>query len=205
LTSRPGSWRPSDADLPGRRLFVAVPLPTDARAAIEELVAGLPVPADRRPVRWVRLDGLHVTLRFVGPTLDERLQPLREAVDAVAAGARPFTVTLSGAGTFPPAGRPRALWLGITNGADELGSLASALDRQLTGAGWPSDDRPFRPHLTLARADGVWSGAQTARELIRAAADLVLSFPADRLVLFESHTGGGPARYEPLHEARLSA
>jgi len=200
--------------LPGRRLFVAVPLPPPSCAAVEALVAGVReamreratragAPADRE-VRWVRLDGIHLTLRFLGPTLDERLPSIEAAMRDAAAGSGPFRVSLAGAGAFPAAARPRVLWLGVPEGADALGALARRLDDGLVTAGWERDERPFRPHLTLARADGIPAGAATAAALIEAARAFAAAWVADRIVLFESHTGGGPARYEALREVALA-
>jgi 2'-5' RNA ligase len=203
--------------MPGRRLFIAVPLSSgvceDVAGLVERVRASIGAAPGQAPgqapggpareVRWVRMDGLHLTLRFLGPTLDERIPALVEAVRGAAAGAAPFRVRLAGAGAFPGAGRPRVLWLDVTEGADRLGDLARSLEDRLTAAGWPRDERPFRAHLTLARSDGVAAGPATARALIAASEGFAAEWTADRLVLFESHTGGGPARYEALSEAGL--
>jgi 2'-5' RNA ligase len=205
---------------PGRRLFVAVPLPVEAAARIAALVEGVratdgaaivgpivgPVgQASRggRDVRWVRLDSLHLTLRFLGPTLEPRVAGVEEAVRRVAAGGHPFDIGLVGAGAFPHPDRPRALWLGIGAGGTELAELATGLDDELGARGWPNDERPFRPHLTLARSDGVRAGPRLARRLIQAADGFSVRWRAGSIVLFESLTGNGPARYVPLVEAPL--
>jgi 2'-5' RNA ligase len=195
------------AGIPGRRIFVAVPLAARAREAVEALVAAVRSAADpgEREVRWVRLDGVHVTLRFIGPTLEDRIPLAIEAIRAAAETGHPFEAGLDGAGAFPDPVRPRTLWLGIGAGAEELARLTAAVDRELAARGWPPDDRPFRAHLTLARSDGVGTGARTAARLVRAAADLDVRWAVDGLVLFESVTGGGPARYVPLAEASLGA
>ena len=65
------------------------------------------------------------------------------------------------------------------------------------------DTRPFAPHLTIARTDGVRLGPVAAHALATAASGLDVRFTVDRIVLFRSMLGGGPARYEALHEARL--
>ncbi len=158
-----------------------------------------------RDVRWVRLDGIHLTLRFLGPTLDSQLDAVSEAVRSVAAEARRFRIRLAGAGGFPNAERPRALWLGVTEGRAELEQLARALDRRLEPLGWPPEERPFKAHLTLARADGVPGAREAVAALVRASSGLDATWEAAELVLFESHTGHGPARYEPLVEAALGA
>jgi RNA 2',3'-cyclic 3'-phosphodiesterase len=194
------------ADLPGRRLFIAVPLPPDAMASVASLVDRVRaegIQGGGRDVRWVRLDGLHLTLRFLGPTPDERVDAAADAVRAAAVGGEPFDLTIGGAGVFPPTGRPRALWLGLRSGEAELAGIAQTVDRELQLAGWAPEIRPFRAHLTLARADGVPAGSAIGSRLIEAAADLSVAFRAERIGLFESLTGGGPARYEPLVMAGL--
>ncbi len=189
------------ADLPGRRLFIAVPIPEDASAKIAALVERVRadgVPGGGRDVRWVRLDGLHLTLRFLGPTLEDSVEPAAEATRRAAAASEPFDVTIGGAGAFPSAARPRALWLDVRAGEGRLVELALAVDRALRHAGWEMEDKPFRAHLTLARADGVPAGSAIGARLVAAAADLEIGFRAEQIGLYESLTGGGPARYEPI-------
>ncbi len=197
---------------PGRRLFIAVPVPGRINDLVEGIVlriredeGELAAGGGRLPnrVRWVNLDDLHLTVRFLGPTGEERLAALRTAVTAAASEVAPFEVGIGGAGAFPTIERPRALWLGVLDPAGGMSKLADAVNRSVEAAGWTIDDRPYNPHLTLARSDGVRSGPRVARRLAAAAQDLEAWFGVDRLVLYESHTGGGPARYVPLHEARL--
>jgi 2'-5' RNA ligase len=205
-------FRPPPDELLGPRLFIAVPLPEAALTAVEALVAGVrlapePGPGQRRDpldVRWVRMDGLHVTLRFLGPTDAGRLPEARAAVEAAATGVSSFEVTLAGAGAFPNPARPRVLWLGLGQGIEQLDALTVRLSGALAERGWPHDNRPVRPHLTLARSDGVAAGSLVAGRLLAAAADLDLRWTADRIVLFESQTGGGPARYLPLLQVPLA-
>ena len=191
---------------------MAVPLPADAVEAVERIVdavrGGTPAhggaPVRGRDVRWVRLDQLHLTLRFLGPTPEERIAPTAEAVRTVAAAAAgPIQLELRGAGAFPTPERPRAIWLGVGEGSGALAELATALGPSLSAAGWPVDDRPFRPHLTLARSDGVPAGAQIVVRLVNAMRDRPIHATLDSLTLFESVTGGGPARYVPVMAAAL--
>ncbi len=196
------------AGIPGRRLFVAVALPDEAAAAVAAVVDEVRAPGlppDTHDVRWVRMDGLHLTLRFLGPTLDERIPPTESAIGAAAANGRPIDVELGGSGAFPLGGRPRALWIGITVGADALGALARTLDVALAEAGWTPDPRPFRAHLTLARSDGLRAGPLVAGRLAAAMTDRRIAFRVDRLGLYESLTGGGPARYLPIQVETLGA
>jgi RNA 2',3'-cyclic 3'-phosphodiesterase len=190
------------AGIPGRRLFIAVPLPDDAAAAVADVVEevrGQGLPAGQRDVRWVRLDSLHLTLRFLGPTADERVAPTSAVVESVAASVPgPIDLELRGAGAFPPVGRPRTIWIGIGDGATALTELAVGLQEALRTVGWASDERPFRAHLTLARSDGVAAGSLVAGRLEAVMANRRIAGRASQLGLFESITGGGPARYVPV-------
>jgi 2'-5' RNA ligase len=192
---------------PGRRLFIAVPLPESTKAAVAEIVDHVraqALPIGMRDVRWVRVDGLHLTLRFLGPTLEDREPPTIAAMERAAAASAAGEGSLAGSGAFPRHGRPRTLWVGVSEGADHLAGIAETLGGALAEAGWPRDDRPFRAHLTLARSDGLASGPLVAARLAEAIGDRTIPFQVDRLVLFESVTGGGPARYVPMHEATLA-
>ncbi len=186
------------------RLFVAVPLDEPARAAVEAVVetvrAGEP---EGRGVRWVRLEGLHITLRFLGPTPETRVDDLAAAIRVAAEGETSFQIVISGAGAFPPHGAPRTLWLAMTEGVGRLTALATRLDDALAGAGWEREQRPFRAHLTLARADGVRAGSATAAALKAAASTIAIEATLDRIVLFESITGSGRARYLARAESVL--
>jgi len=200
--------RPAD-DPPGTsRLFVAVPVADEIRAAIREImekVAGASIDdrAYGQP-RWVRVDGLHLTLRFLGATPDERQPALADALAAVAVGVAPFRIVLSGGGAFPDPYRPRVLWIGISEGSPQLADLVRRLDVGLLPLGWPPENRPFAPHMTLARTDGVPGADERARRLAEVAEGVSLEWRADRIVLYKSLLGRGPARYEVIAAAELA-
>jgi len=190
---------PEDPTRP--RLFYAVPLPDDVREAIRPVrdAVQASVGDGTARIRWVRIESLHLTLRFLGPTPLDRADELARLGDEAAAATRPFEIRIAGAGAFPSPARPRTLWLGLQRGGPELATLAGTL-AAVTGG---NDDRPFAAHLTLARTDGLRAGPEAARALAEAASDREWSFRADRIVLFRSHLGAGPAWYEPLHESPI--
>ncbi|HJP89206.1 MAG TPA: RNA 2',3'-cyclic phosphodiesterase [Candidatus Limnocylindrales bacterium] len=187
------------------RLFFAVPVSEDARAKVGQLIDEVQgsVGDGSARIRWVRVDGLHLTLRFLGPTPEDRRPPLEAAADGIARASVPFEVRLAGGGAFPSLARPRSLWVGVDQGADRLATLADQLTAAAGECGLVLDTRPFAPHLTVGRTDGVRLGPTAAVTLAAAAEHLDVRFIVDRFVLFRSILGGGPARYEPLHEARL--
>jgi RNA 2',3'-cyclic 3'-phosphodiesterase len=187
------------------RLFVAVPLPEAAVSAVIGRIEAVGEAGRARGIRWVQAEGLHLTIRFLGAAPAEAVAPVVAALEEVAASTPPFDIVLEGAGAFPSASRPRVLWLGIGAGAAELTQLAQALERPLELAGWPVPDRPFRPHMTVARTDAAPYDAASAaaHALIEGADGSATRFAADRIVLFRSHLGRGPARYQSLAEVPL--
>jgi 2'-5' RNA ligase len=195
-----------DEDDPAKpRLFFAVPVPEATKRVVGDLMAGVQasVGDGNAKIRWVRVEGLHLTLRFLGPTPLGRVPTLHEALRSVARSHAPFRVTLSGAGSFPDATRPRTLWLGIEEGADALASLATELTSLATTGADPLSTKPFAPHLTIARTDGLRAGGTAAASLREAAENLDETFTVDRVVLYRSILGSGPASYEPVAEASL--
>lgn len=140
------------------RTFVAVELPADARRLIaraQGLVrATLGSAADA--VRWVDPAGAHLTLKFLGQTPESAVgdieDALRRAMRAeLGPAAGGFRLESSGLGCFPTNRAPRVLWLGLAGDLAALGALRDAVEAALAPLGWPTEARPFSPHLTLGR------------------------------------------------------
>lgn len=185
---------------PGRtlRTFIGVEVPETGRAALTALIADVAAPETRGHVRWVRPEGLHLTLRFLGRTPIEALPAVTEVVRAVGLSSAPFELEVGGAGAFPSVRRPRVLWLAVRRGGDVLAGLAAALDRGLEPLGWLPEQRPYAAHLTLGRAESEPAAAAAAAALVRAAAAFRLVWRVEELVLFESQLARGGARYVAL-------
>ena len=111
-----------------RRLFVAVPLDEPAVRTVVAIVERIradraDAAAHERDVRWVRMDGLHLTLRFLGPTPEGEVQAVANAVRRAAESHDAFEIRIAGGGAFPNPHRPRTLWLGVTRGTKELATV----------------------------------------------------------------------------------
>lgn len=124
------------------RLFIAIDLPSSVRTQVANVCFGVP------GVRWVTEDQIHLTLRFVGEVGDPTYHDLREMLTTV--DVAPFTLTLEGAGFFPPRKNPRVLWVGVEANPSLL-SLASEIESVVQSAGLPAEQRKFHPHITVAR------------------------------------------------------
>jgi 2'-5' RNA ligase len=189
-----------------RRLFIAVPVSDGARDRVGDVMsAARAATGDARGIRWVGHEALHLTLRFLGATPEGRVASAAAALKEASTTMGPIEVVLAGSGAFPGPSAPRALWLGIDAGGPELAALARRLDTALASRGWPSDPRPFRAHLTLARCEDPAAGRAAAVAVAEAASGFRAAWRADSLVLFESHLGRGPARYVVVAEERLGA
>jgi 2'-5' RNA ligase len=183
------------AELPWR-CFVAVPIGDELRAAVAETLRALRARDDADAWRWTDPDAWHVTLAFLGATDPATVPRLASALRAVAEAHAPFELRGGGVGAFPSRGRARVLWYGIADPRGELRRLAGAV---AVAVGLPPEDR-FRGHVTLARARDRF-GIDASDLVARPAPEAMLS--VDRLVLFRSRLGRGPARYEALATVAL--
>ena len=169
-----------------RRAFVAVVPPPAALAGVESTVDSLGelVPSDESGdgLRWTPRDQWHLTVQFLGRLveLDSLVESLVDSLRRVPA----FDVQLGGGGAFPEPAHGSVLWVGVAAGGAELAALAGAVHEATAPLGFATDGRPFRPHLTLARAPM----ARDLAELVTALGDGPVgpAWTVDEVVLVES-------------------
>src|SRR2546429_247121 len=190
-------------DAPARlRLFVALTLPSPVRQALWQTVA--PLRERGLPVKWVRPDGIHLTLKFLGDVAEERAADVRAALGRAAAGARPLPLALGEFGVFPDFQRPRVVWAGIT--ADSrLEILQHRVEQEFAPLGFPTEARPFRPHVTLGRAAREarprdFAGLEAALGALQFEATVVV----ESVDLMQSTLESAGAVYHVRHSERLS-
>jgi len=129
------------------RVFVALEIPDEVRAAIRSLIGKLEKTC--RGARWTRVEAMHVTLKFIGEAPAEKVERIRTELSAVRSPA-PVEMRFRGTGFFPNDRHPRVFWAGI-EASPNLPILASEIERRLEPLGIPREPRAFHPHLTLAR------------------------------------------------------
>lgn len=190
-----------DPDLLAGRLFLAVGIPAPTRAPLEAVLPELQraLPAARIPTP----SGWHVTCAFLGRVRPESAADVTAVADAAAAAARPVSLRLEGAGGFPTPGRARALWTGLAGDVDVLRALADDLADRCRAAGLRAEDRPFQPHLTIARLSTPTALPQPAMDTVAAAAGAAPGFQARTLTCYRSHVTNKGARYEVVREFPL--
>ena len=182
------------------RLFVAVELPDDVRDAISRTIGSLrPALGDDRSLRWVRPEGIHITLKFLGAVDPVRVPALHTALRIGVRVASPFELAPAAVGSFGGRRNLRVVWLGVGGEIDALTALAANVDVAVAPLGFARERRPFAPHLTLARVRDDASPA--AREQIAGALAAFRppafeSFRVDSISLMRSTLGRGGAVYE---------
>ncbi len=141
---------PPTGTQPTVRSFLAVPFAADVKARYRTLYEE---GRSRYPrLRWVAPENLHITVRFLGDTSPEVVEPLREAVASEVAREAAFSFTIGPPGQFlGPSGVPRVLWLAIEDGPGCLEHVARGVERAVRRCGFPRERHPWRPHLTVAR------------------------------------------------------
>jgi len=182
------------------RLFVAIDIPEDIRSALGDLMKSLRDTC--QDARWVRIAGLHVTLKFIGETPSERVADLKSALENIPS-RDPIALDFRGLGFFPNARRPRVLWARVEAGPD-LAALANAVEKALSPVGIQEEDRNFSPHLTLARFKDA-AGVDALQVTIEKAGPLKFGgATATEFHLYQSVLKPGGAEYTRLATFSLS-
>lgn len=183
------------------RLFLALHLPKKERQRIHRAVAPL---RDRDlPVRWVRPEDYHITLKFLGDVRPEDVDAIGEVADRVTSATPRFDAELSGFGAFPTIRRPSVLWLGV-QASPELRCLKQDLEWGLAERGHERETRAFHPHVTLARATGKGgAGAFRGLDDLTAEMDFRAEIRVHTVDLVRSQPGQKGPRYTILHSSRL--
>ncbi|MDD5712354.1 MAG: RNA 2',3'-cyclic phosphodiesterase [Smithellaceae bacterium] len=151
-------------------------------------------------ISWVRPEGMHLTLKFFGNIDPARIGDIAEVVRDKTSAQRKLSFEVRSLGVFPDANRPRVIWLGMKGDVEELRTLQKDIDRSLQKIGFPPEDKPFRPHLTLGRIKTPKGLIGLARAIEKGEDVSAGSFSCDRLILFKSELTSAVALYTRLAE-----
>ncbi len=131
------------------RAFIAIDIPPEIKQAISNQTASLRKESGHA-VRWVAVESIHLTLKFLGEVSSVNLQLLTQAIQAECAQIAPFTVSVENLGCFPNPRRPRIIWIGLVVPSG-LNRLQRQVETSAARLGYAPDDKPFSPHLTIGR------------------------------------------------------
>lgn len=186
------------------RTFIAIELPPGVKRVMGDVEQELKA-ASPAPVRWVKPDNIHLTLKFLG-NVDSALTPgLIDGVREAVAGLGPFHLSLAGLGAFPNPARARVVWVGLEGDLEPLADLQQRVEGQTAKLGFAKDERPFSPHLTLGRVNNASSDQQRLLKdaLLGLSVPAYEGFEVNEIVVLRSELRPGGAVYTPLGRASL--
>ena len=187
------------------RLFIAIELPATTLARLNEVQHAIQRDSQLARLRWVRPQGIHLTLKFLGETAAAKQTTIEDAVLRATKSVAPFEVELGKLGRFGSRQSPRVLWVDVAGDTGSLARLQTNVERELSPLGFPTEQRPFSAHLTLARVP-----PESAREVGGALDEAITATTApesiiavDEVSLMKSDLQPGGAVYTRLFVAPL--
>lgn len=188
------------------RAFIAIDLSQEVIAQLAALLTRLRAKLGDGFVRWQSPQNMHLTLKFLGDVSTNQVGLLTDVLRAEAAQCAAFDVSVGTLGCFPKPVQPRVLWVGV-QAPDALLNLQRGIETQLARLGYPAEDRPFSPHLTLGRVARQASPAEihrTADFLAQTRLGFLGAFRVTQVHLFRSDLRPNGAVYTRLFTANLA-
>jgi 2'-5' RNA ligase len=194
------------------RIFIGIDLDSEVRVGISRFLEG--VQGFAPDAKWVWPESLHLTLKFIGEQTPDQVEAITERLRRLESS--PFEIRAGGYGFFPTAKAPRVFWIGIHAGP-QLAALAESVEAAVAELGIPQEDRPFSPHLTLARAGGRSGSPKWRKDDGPNAVFAVLekrlasmgeldfgTMMAGEFILYQSQLSPEGSKYTKLHRFPLS-
>lgn len=183
------------------RTFIAFALPDHIKSALGRVQEGL-INCGLK-AKWVRLQGIHLTLKFLGNIELGQVDPVVAKMAEAVHGIGPLQLGAKGVGVFPNLRRPRVIWAGMAGDLAALKDLQRNIEAALSAIGFAGEKRSFQGHLTLGRFKGRTDSRQVARALEEFSGFETQTFTAQHLVLFKSQLEPTGAVYSQLKKVPL--
>jgi 2'-5' RNA ligase len=132
------------------RAFIAIEMSPEIRRRLDQVSDELKRRLKDIPVRWVPVENIHLTLKFLGDVSVANLEVLKKILQSEIAGHHPFEMSVGELGAFPSNRRPRVIWVKVQAPA-ELEAVQRGIETESTRLGYAREERAFSPHLTLGR------------------------------------------------------
>ena len=184
------------------RAFISIEIPQEIKEKISLIQEQLKT--IETPISWVRLDSIHLTLKFLGNILEEQIPNIKRCIDTAVSGISPFNVNIKGGGVFPNLNHPRVIWLGLEDKTDSLFKIQKGIDNCLEKIGFEPEERGFTPHLTLGRVKSLKGKNQLIRTIHIYKDIEVGEIYADKIKLMRSQLNPSGAIYTVLEEVGLT-
>jgi RNA 2',3'-cyclic 3'-phosphodiesterase len=189
------------------RTFIAIELNELLHRALGEVQEELKQERAARLVRWVAPESIHVTIKFLGDVDAERLYTLQRAVSAACTGIAQFGFELRGIGAFPNLQRPNVIWVGAQGQIEVAALLAEKIEAACAALGFPKEERPFTPHLTLGRVkrEASFDDKRIVGEMIsKAQVGIIGAVQVERVSVMKSELRPGGSIYTRLGAIELA-
>ena len=185
------------------RSFIAIEIPEEIKKELasvrDELKKYL---GKASKVSWARAETTHLTIKFLGDVPEEKIRATEDALRLSTRGIKALTVSVAGIGCFPNLENPRVLFAG-TLGSEELKNLHAAIEGSLYAIGFKKDEKPFKPHLTIARIKSPIEGKKLSKAIKELKTDIKADFIADSVILFKSELSSKGAVHTPIAKINL--
>jgi len=186
------------------RTFIAISLPQEAKDFLSNIQ--LQLRSSRADVKWVEVQNIHLTLKFLGERDAKQIDKIKIILDEIAQNNKSYAFYLCSIGAFPKKENPSIIWIGVSEGNKETEKIATEIEDKIARIGIPKEKRPFSCHITLGRAKTPKGKEKLIEQISLAEKNLPTPIPriqVDKITLFKSTlTSKGPI-YEILHEANL--
>ena len=183
------------------RSFIAVEIPAEIQNAIADAIASLKSALPKPLIRWVASQNVHLTLKFLGDVTPANLEQLAETLKVEIALHEIFSISISGLGAFPTERRARVIWIGL-DAPPDLAALQRRVDAAAAQMGYPKEERPFSPHLTIGRVAQIVSASdlQHIRSALESTKVGILgTVPVQAIHIFKSDIQPGGSVYTHLY------
>lgn len=185
------------------RTFCAFELPIDLRDQLEDQIWRLRNSVPDVRASWSRPENTHLTLKFFGNVPVDKLPRISAVAEDAVKHFSPIPIEISKTGVFPNVNRARVLWVGVNDPSGELARLQRMLEEQFEIAGFPKEDRAFKPHLTIARIrtpDGARQLAEAHMRMQFKSLEITLN----ELIVFRSEPSSKGSKYTSISQHPLS-
>jgi 2'-5' RNA ligase len=184
------------------RVFCAVELPEDVRAQLQDHITGLRKEVPDAAASWSRVENIHLTLKFFGNVTLDRIPTISAAATLTTEQFSMFQIGIGNTGVFPRASRAQVLWIGVSDPTGKLTALQKTFDDECAAAGFPKEDRAYKPHLTIARLRKLEAARQLAGTHLQMTFEPI-EIPVHELTVFRSELSSKGSRYTAISRHQI--
>jgi 2'-5' RNA ligase len=180
------------------RSFIAIPLADHISRRVKRLLVQLK--QDDDGIKWVPIDNLHLTLKFLGDVDNTQIPKICDLVREICVGYERFELEFAGTGGFPKLEKPRVLFVGVNDPTGSLVRIVGELEDELSDLGFKPEPRDYTPHLTIGRTrrSGRRAGEQTIARLKSQQSCLMGEMTVDKIHLMASFLDKGGPTYQVM-------